>query len=117
MQLIALLSLLSQEDEEMLSRISSQTRGLAAVRGKLYVYVYFSCIAHYAVHTAIFFAVVLSSMCFSECFSAIIFVKVLCYSHTLLPERTSICSRCACEFILGGQSERRCFVKNYYAIQ
>ena len=49
-----LLSLLSKEDEGMLSRISSQTRGLAAVRGKLYVYVKFSCIIHHAVHTAIF---------------------------------------------------------------
>jgi len=49
-----LLSFLSKEDEEMLSRISSQTRGLAAVRGKLYVYVKFSCIVHHAAHAAIF---------------------------------------------------------------
>ena len=53
-----------QEDEEMLSRISSQTRGLAAVRGKLYVYVtlQFSCFRFK----------------FSVFLSAIVFVKVLC---------------------------------------
>ena len=38
--------------------------------------------------------------------SAIICVMILC-SHTLHPQRTSTGNRCACEFIMGMQSERR----------